>query len=487
VGVESRNSHRDYELLSRDADAVANAINTWLGNPITRTTLKFVCSSNDHESRLDTALRKYAGLKAKTDFRDKIAYSIVKFAIDKGATTFGVHTGIMKKSLKDPIFRRTLSNVLEGIAEFGVRRPQVSISPFLVVWNFTHACNLRCKHCYENAGEFLEDELTTEEAKKTIDDFKDAGVVAIAFSGGEPLMRKDFFEIAEYAVKNNFYCSVASNGTIITPAIAKKMKNKGIEYVEISLDGFEKEHDAFRGINGAWKRACKGIKNCVAAGLDTCVATTITQYNVKSIPKFIKFIEEKLGVKRFLAFNYVPTRRGKEIIGKDLSPQQRQELLDFLYSKLTDKGCRLSALTTAPQFARVAVDNSGPTISTHFVNKETMGMSGRTKVLSEFIGGCGAGRLYCGMEPNGDILPCVFMPIKLGNIKENNIKEIWKNSFILKQMRNRDKFKGHCGVCEYKYICGGCRARAYGYFNDVAASDPGCIKNQEAWDELKAS
>jgi len=110
-------------------------------------------------------------------------------------------------------------------------------------------------------------------------------------------------------------------------------------------------------------------------------------------------------------------------------------------------------------------------------------LKGRTKSLTEFIGGCGAGRLYCGMEPNGDIEPCVFIPIKVGNIKEQRLIDIWRNSPILKQIRNRDSFKG-CGECEYKYICGGCRARAYAYFNDLQGPDPGCRLNERYWREI---
>jgi radical SAM protein with 4Fe4S-binding SPASM domain len=382
--------------------------------------------------------------------------------------------------------RRGIANVLEGIGYYGVQRPQTTAAPFLIVWNFTRQCNLRCKHCYENAGpKPAPDELTTEEAKQAIDEFANAGVVALSFSGGEPLARKDFFEVAKYAAEKEFYVSVASNGVLITEEVAQKMKEAGVQYVEISLDGFEKTHDEFRGIAGAWKRAVEGIKNCVEVGLDTCVATTATHYNLKEIPELVKFIEKDLHAKRFIVFNFIPVSRGKEIVNQDLTPTEREELLEFLYSKLIGNNSKLDTFSTAPQYAVTSYKFAfGPVVATHFTNRVAMEMlKGRTKSLTEFIGGCGAGRLYCGIEPNGDIEPCVFIPIKLGNIREQRLVDVWRNSPILKQIRNRDAFEG-CGECEYKYICGGCRARAYAYFNNLQGPDPACSINEKYWKRL---
>jgi len=426
------------------------------------------------------------GEPGELSIQERLAYLVVKLALDKGSKSFGVSVEQMKASLKDPIMRRSIANVLEGIGYYGVQRPQTAAAPFLIVWNFTKQCNLRCKHCYENAGpKPAPDELTTEEAKHAIDEFAAAGVVALAFSGGEPLARKDFFEVARYAADKGFYVSVASNGTLITKRVAQKMKEAGIQYVEISLDGFEKTHDEFRGIQGAWKRTVEGIKNCVETGLYTCVATTATHYNLNEIPKLAEFIEKDLHVKRFIVFNFIPVSRGKEIADQDLTPKEREELLDFLYSKLVDKSSKLEVLSTAPQYAVTSYKFAfGPAVATHFVNKEVMeALRGKTRSLVEFIGGCGAGRLYCGMEPNGDIEPCVFIPIKVGNIREQSLISIWRKSPVLKQIRNRDLFKG-CGECEYKYICGGCRARAYAYFNDLQGPDPGCSINQRYWEEV---
>jgi radical SAM protein with 4Fe4S-binding SPASM domain len=464
-----------------EADLVANTVKTWLGNPISTSLLKWVSKKTENGSKLEVALKKYIDEAQKLSFQERIAYLIVKLALDKGSESFGVSKEQIVESLKNPMIRRALANILEGIGYYGVQRPQTTAAPFLIVWDFTKQCNLRCKHCYENAEpKPTPDELTTEEAKQALDEFAHAGVVALSFSGGEPLIRKDFFEIAEYAAEREFYVSVASNGTLITEEVAQKMKEISVQYVEISLDGFEKIHDEFRGMPGAWKRAVEGIRNCVNVGLDTGIATTATRYNFKEIPKLADFIEKDLHAKRFIVFNFIPVNRGKEIVNQDLTPKEREELLNFLYAKLIDESCKLDTFSTAPQYAVTSLKFAfGTVVPTHFTNKAATEMlKGRTKSLTEFIGGCGAGRLYCGIEPNGDIEPCVFIPIKVGNIREQSLADIWRNSPILKQIRSRDAIKG-CGECEYKYICGGCRARALGYFNDFMAPDPGCIRELE--------
>jgi len=471
-----------------EADIVVKAVEAWLGNPVSRGLLRWVSKRTEKGSKLEAALKKYVGMQEKLGFQEKIAYAIVKLALDKGLESFGISKEQVIEALRTPVVRRGIANVIEGIGYYGVQRPQTTAAPFFVVWNFTKQCNLRCKHCYEDAGPRpAPDELTTEEAKRAIDDFERAGVVAIAFSGGEPLIRRDFFEVAKYAAEKEFYLSVASNGTLITKATAQKMKEVGIQYVEISLDGFEETHDKFRGIPGAWKRAVEGIKNCVEAGLSVGVATTATHYNLKEIPKLLEFAENELHANRFIVFNFIPVNRGREIVDQDLTPKEREELLDLLYSKLMDKNRKLDTFSTAPQYGVTSYKFAfGPTVATHFMSKEALEMlRGRTKSLTEFIGGCGAGRLYCGMEPNGDIEPCVFIPIKVGNIREQSLVKIWRESPVLKQIRNRDVFKG-CGECEYRYICGGCRARAYAYFNDLQGPDPGCSINQKYW-EMVAS
>ena len=479
---------RENERIS-DIEITVSFIKRYLGNRVTRVLLKSMVKRDEGgETELEEALRKYAGEDIKVK---RWIYLAVSKTFQKLAEKFGVSEESLKESLRKPIVRRGIVNILEGISYFGVQEPQTTAAPFLVVWNFTRMCNLRCKHCYENAGPKPDlDELTTEEAKRIIDEFKREGVVAIAFSGGEPLMRRDFFEIAKHASDRDFYVSVATNGTLITPEVAKKLKEAGVQYVEVSLDGFEKTHDEFRGIEGSWRRSVKGIKNAIAAGLDVGVATTITKYNLKEISEFLDFLEREIHPRRFIHFNFIPTGRGKDIIEADLSPREREELLDFLYQKLVDPNFKMDVLSTAPQYAVTSLTFfdrfGGPVVATHFINQRAAEMlKGKAKALAPFIGGCGAGRLYIALEPNGDVKPCVFIPIVVGNLREKSLREIWLSSPVFKKIRERKNFKEGCKSCPYLNICGGCRARAYGYFGDLQGPDPGCSINERYWDKLK--
>lgn len=445
----------------------------------------------DNKSRLEVALELFVGERNKACFVcQHVVYPIVSWAIKKGAESFGLSEANLKERFKDVYWRKGLVNVVRGIAKFGVRKPFTPGAPFLVVWNYTWICNLRCKHCYASAGDAHPEEMTTEEAKIAIKEMADAGVTIIAFSGGEPLLRRDFFDIAKLAHDYGIFTAVATNGTVITEEVAKKLKEIGIGYVQISLDGARPEtHDQFRGVNGAWERAVRGIKNCVNVGIFTEVATTATKLNYQEIPEVVDFCE-KLGVDWWMMFNFVPTGRGRFIIENDLTPEEREELLRKLWSKLRSKP-KMQVLSTAPQFARVALQMEEEMkekmeeviVPTHFYNPH---LHGQLIELSDFIGGCGAGRFYCALDPDGTITPCVFFPLAVGNIKTDSFEEIWDNNRVFLDLRDREKLKPNCGTCKFRYVCGGCRARAYGYFGDYLAPDPGCINNIEAWKRLIA-
>ena len=363
---------------------------------------------------------------------------------------------------------------------FGIRKPFTAGAPYQVVWDVTYACNLRCKHCYSTSGVRSEDEMDTSQAKKAIDIMARAGVTILAFSGGEPLVRKDIFELTKYASYKGMYVAIATNATLITKEMARKMKDAGIRFVQISLDGANaKTHDEFRGIKGAFEKTVIGIKNCVEQNFFVEVSTTATQYNYKEIPDIIELCE-KLGVNWFMVFNFIPTGRGKFILENDLTPEQREELLKMLWRE--GKKRKIEILSTAPQFARVALqEEKGEQLimPTHFCNPK---LHGKLVSLAEFIGGCGAGRFYLAMEPNGDLQPCVFFPLKIGNIFEDDFEELWKNNKVLNELRNKDIIK-KCKDCSYRYYCGGCRARAYGYFEDYLMPDPGCINNKEIYEK----
>jgi radical SAM protein with 4Fe4S-binding SPASM domain len=379
------------------------------------------------------------------------------------------------------MWRKGLASVLEGIAEYGINRPFTGFSPFLTVWNFTRACNLNCVHCYEGARTRTADELDTDEAKLAVRKLAEAGVAYVAFSGGEPLMRRDLFEIIEEVKRNEMAFSVATNATLATPKISKRLKDLDCAFVQVSLDGATADtHDAFRGTR-CFERTVTGIRNLVAAGIQVGVATTVTKRNIAEVPSVIDKAEE-LGAMLFMDYNFIPTGRGATMKQEDLTPTEREELLSWMAAEIGKR--RLNLLSTACQYSRICA-GAGRLSLTHF---DTFGqhdeLAKSAQFLGEFVGGCGTSRLYCALEPNGDIEPCVFIPIVLGNILRDDFLDIWHNHEVLKTIRRRENFKRYCGICEHRNICGGCRARAYGYFGDLTEADPGCTLNQQVWDKL---
>ena len=388
----------------------------------------------------------------------------------------------LREFYTERFYRRAIANVVQSVAEFGLCMPQVFSAPVLAVWNFTNACNLSCKHCYQNARHALPDELSLEERLKIIDELDRNDVTSLAFSGGEPLLHKDFWSVAEYAHQKGIHLSVATNGTLITKEVAARLKKTGVNYVEISVDSARPEaHDAFRGGAGYWTRSVDGIKNCVEAGLYTGMATAATRRSFSEIDDLIKLAKE-LKVNSFYAFNFIPTGRGKNIVEEDLTPVMREELLGKLHDTFLEN--EIFAFSTCPQYGRYCYQNAPEDI---IVNSHYFYFKGQqAKMLADYVGGCGAGRLYCAIQPNGKVTPCVFMPITVGDLRQEKLADIWRSSEVMKDLRNRSAMKEHCGSCEHRAMCGGCRARAYGYFGDYMGPDPGCLNNIQAWEELSS-
>ena len=398
--------------------------------------------------------------------------------------------------------------MMKGIRKYGVRMPFTPAGPFEIVWNLTHVCNLRCAHCYEDAGAF-KPELSTDEALQVLDVLSKVsgiGVPALSFSGGEPLMRKGFFEIASYAKKRIPYLSIATNGTLLTKDTVSRIKDVGIDYVEISLDGASPHvHDSFRGVPGAFKKTVSGIKNAKDAGLDVCIATTAHKMNLAEIPQVLDIVDQH-GT-RFMHFNYIPTGRAKDHVALDLTPDERRELLELLADRIIalyfkakqeeeekrDSQINVARFfSTSPQFAPVTRDVANAKGAEINVSAHYSVMAG-VQAVANFLGGCGAGRLYAALEPNGDLKPCVFLPTNndnvIGNILREDFEHLWDTSEKLWELRSRTNLKTHtvegkqigCGQCENRYICGGCRARSYAYFGSYVDPDVGCIKNTELW------
>jgi radical SAM protein with 4Fe4S-binding SPASM domain len=434
---------------------------------------------------LEAALDAYAGKNEHNCEKCSGLYSqIIGFWIEFLRRSLNIKREKVEKLLTDRYARRAVLNLTKSFTYIGIKKPISLYAPFLIVWDFTHKCNLKCKHCYSNSGTIREEELTTQQAMQVVDQIADAGVTALAFSGGEPLTRSDFFEVARHAADKGLYISVATNGTLLTKENVQKLKQAGVNYLDISIDGScAKTHDEFRGVPGAFDKAIAGLKNCIEADLCVCIATTATKNNLEEMPAIID-LAEKLGAERFTNFNFVPAGRGKTHFDQDLSPIEREKLMRYLLARMS-KGCKTTILTTAPQLARVGIQCQGTggtgEVTMSMAHMQTVRVTKKAVPLADFIGGCGAGRLYCSVSPQGDVHPCVFLPVNVGNLKNKKFQDIWLGAPLFNAFRNRANLKGSCGKCDYKYICGGCRARSAAYHNgDMLNSDPGCIMEKEA-------
>ena len=316
--------------------------------------------------------------------------------------------------------------------------------PLVVSWNITRECNLKCSHCYINATDKkLENELNTQEAKNLMDQIYQVSRPLLILSGGEPLLRPDIFELIKYGSKIGLKMGLGSNGSLIDEAAAAKLREASIATVSISLDSnIPKQHDEFRGVPGSWKKAVEACKVLRRNNVLVQVNTTLTQQNYSQIDD-IMALAEHIGVENFHLFFLVPTGRGAKL--SDLSPEQYEVMITKTFMKTADHTLNVRP-SCAPQFMRIAKD---------------MGLD-----MRHWIRGCIAGLYYCRVYPNGDVTPCPYLPIKLGNVRDKSFKDIWFNSEVFNALRDPNSLKGKCGVCEYRSLCGGCRARAYGLSND---------------------
>lgn len=323
----------------------------------------------------------------------------------------------------------------------------------IISWNTTNQCNMYCDHCYRDAGARAEEELNTEEGKALLDEIKKAGFKIMIFSGGEPFMRSDIFELVEYSKSLGLITVFGTNGTYITPEVAKRLKDIGVDGVGISLDSLDKaKHDNLRKLEGAWEGAVQGMKNCRDVGLPFQIHTTLMDWNWNEAEAITDFAVE-LGAKAHHFFFLVPTGRAKNIEEESLRAEEYEDILTRIMKKQQEVDIELKP-TCAPQFMRIA---------------KQMGMDLR------FGRGCLAGTSYCIIGPKGKVQPCAYMDMEVGNVRETPFSEIWANSEVFKNLRTLD-YKGGCGSCGFKKLCGGCRARAAFYNEgDYMAEEPWCL------------
>ena len=323
--------------------------------------------------------------------------------------------------------------------------------PSLISWNLTKKCNLRCPHCYMEAGRKAEDELATEECLELIGEMKALGTEMLILTGGEPLLRKDIYEIARYASDQRIWVVMGTNGVLITDRVAEKMVACGVKGVGISIDSLDPaKHNSFRGGPDAWEYSVKALDICRAHGLEVLVQTTIMDMNYAEVPRLIEFAREK-GAWSFNLYFLVQTGRGQEM--NDLSAEGTEEMLSYLVGVQDQHKPMLVRSKCAPHFKRISYER---------------GLGGLES------GGCMAGSEYCRITPEGNVTPCPYMTVVAGNLRETSFTEIWESSPVLLQLRDARNLKGRCGVCEFNELCGGCRCRAYAAFGDYLHEDPAC-------------
>ncbi len=336
------------------------------------------------------------------------------------------------------------TRTIRSSSEYGERDKDVGeFVPRIVSWNTTFRCNLRCPHCYLNAGEREErGELTTTEGINLIDRIAQVSAPLLILSGGEPLLRPDIYQLARYATDRGLKVALGTNGTHITGTVAERLREAGVTAVAISLDSTHPEiHDTFRGVKGSWKKAVTGIESCRQSGIGVQVNTTVTPDNLDDIPNILT-LAASLGARSFHLFFLVPTGRGTHL--PDLSPLAYEQMIADTLQRISTCSFPMAVRPVcAPQFLRIAIQN---------------GMD-PSRWESR---GCVAGRSYCRIFPTGEVTPCPYLPLSLGNIRDRDFRDIWFHSPVLGKLRDRRQLGGKCGRCEYREICGGCRARAYG-------------------------
>ncbi len=357
---------------------------------------------------------------------------------------------------------------------------------YSISWNLTQRCNLLCAHCYMSAfsGADPSQELTTGECRRVIDEIAQVNPnVFLILTGGEPLLRKDLFDIAAYAAEKGFTVVLGTNGVLLRDKQARLMRRHGIQGASISLDSTDPaKHDTFRHLPGAFRGAIRATEALRAEGLDFSIHTSVTSWNVTEIPAMID-LARSLGARVLNLFFLVRTGRGRDLT--DITADQYEHLLTYLarvqgvgngkgqkpnesfsiFDRPEDpwsvpagrSGDLLIRAKCAPHFRRIiyALDPTSPLLKNYA------------------HGSCPAGKYYCRIMPEGDITPCPYMPVSAGNLRRQSFSAIWEGAPVLTDLRD-PHLGGRCGVCEFSKICGGCRCRAYATYGDYLAEDPGC-------------
>jgi len=347
-----------------------------------------------------------------------------------------------------------------------------------IAWEITRRCNLNCVHCRSSSKLEVKDhpDFSFDEAKRVLDDISSFAQPVVVLSGGEPLLRKDVFDIAAYGTEKGLRMCLATNGTLVTEEICHNIKESGIRMVSLSLDGASAAvHDDFRNQIGAFEGTIKAAGLFRKHGIEFLINSSFTKRNQEEVPKIYKLAKE-LGATAWYMFMIVPTGRGQDILAELISPEDYEELLNWHYDMEKEEDDMLVRPTCAPHYYRIVLQRSKDD-KEKFKRRSLKFSTGGSK-------GCLAGQLICLIDVDGEVLPCSYFPKSAGNIRRQSFKDIWENSELFKSLRDFKSYKGSCGSCEYINVCGGCRARAYSMTGDYLAEEPFC--NYSPREKVKA-
>ncbi len=323
-----------------------------------------------------------------------------------------------------------------------------SYLPAEFVWAVTKRCNLTCLHC--SIEESSEGELTLEEGKMLIEDAAALGNVKFAFTGGEPLMREDIYELISYSSSFDMQIVMATNATLITDKVAGKLVDAGLERFGVSVDGVGEAHDKIRGVKGAFERTMSGLEAAKDAGLSFQFHSMVTAYNLDEIPKIIDLAEE-LGAYRIYFVYLIPMGKAREIPEACINVADNERFFEYIYERQKSSNVWLKPICNPQYWLHLKSRGDGDFRMT----------------------GCTAGITRFHIFPNGDVAPCAYLPVKAGNLREMRFGEVLETSEVFRNLRER-KLGGRCGVCLHREECGGCRSRAYGFSGDYLGEDPVC-------------
>jgi heme b synthase len=337
--------------------------------------------------------------------------------------------------------------------------------PRLIAWEVTRTCNLSCIHCRAaSIDKPYPNEFTTEECLKLLDEVVAFANPIMILTGGEPLLRPDIFEIASYGNNKGLRMVMATNGILIDTETSQSMKESGIQRVSISLDGATaRSHDRFRRVDGAFAGSLRGIDYLKAAAIDFQINTTITRENLHELPDIHEMVIA-LGAVAHHIFLLVPTGRGKDFKEQEIAAEDYEQTLHWFYNQSQKVELQLKA-TCAPHYYRIMRQRAKE--SDQEVTFKTHGMDAMTR-------GCLGGTGFLFISHVGQVQPCGYLEVDCGNVRKLPLSEIWRDSKVLKNLRDFSSYKGKCGICEYRKVCGGCRARAFEASGDYMEEEPLC-------------